>query len=47
MKVHGSLPWSTRLAYRALSAATLLEEMASTLQRMAVIQVTGEGDTLT
>jgi DNA polymerase-3 subunit gamma/tau len=30
---------------QGLSAATLLEEMASTLQRMAVIQVTGEGDT--
>jgi DNA polymerase-3 subunit gamma/tau len=30
---------------QGLSAVTLLEEMASTLQRMAVIQVTGEGDT--
>ena len=30
---------------QGLSAATLLEEMATTLQRMAVIQVTGQGDT--
>jgi DNA polymerase-3 subunit gamma/tau len=30
---------------QGLSAATLLEEMASTLQRMAVIQVTGDVDT--
>ena len=29
---------------QGLSAATTLEEMASTLQRMAVIQVTGQGD---